>query len=104
MKGNPKHLNSRADYLYIKENCEPEFWKPLWQNMLDMRFYWAPTDVFNKEEKCVTDSIHRYEKIEPSSPEEAVRYQQYELLENPHCDMIKFGFTEEEIKKALAES
>ena len=103
MKGNPKHINSREDYLYIKENCDPEFWKPIWKNMLDTRMYWAATDVLDDERKCIVDKTHKFEimKPAPDSEDQRIKYQQYELQENPNCDMVRFGFTEEEIKNAL---
>ena len=103
MKGNPSTINSRADYLYIKENCEPEFWKPIWQNMLDLHYYWAPTKICKTESECIVDDTHKYEKIESMEENNTVLYQQYELIENPNCDMVKYGFTEKEIKRALSE-
>jgi hypothetical protein len=89
--------------MYIKENCEPSFWKPLWQTLLDTHMYWAPTDVLKKEEQCVVDATHKYEKILPlEGTNNPVMYQQYELKENPNSDLVQFGFTEEEVRRALA--
>ena len=104
MKGNPKHINSRADYLYIKEHCDEKFWKPIWEAMLESRYFWNKTDLFDKEEHCVTDKKHRYEVVPPIKEGDPVRYQQYELQENPNSPMVRFGFTEEDIKAALASS
>lgn len=30
MVGFPKHLNTKEDYMYIKENFPTEQWKPYW--------------------------------------------------------------------------
>ena len=103
MKGIPKHLNSRSDYLYVKENYSPDIWKPFWQNLLDTQYIWVPTDILKREEQCVVNDTHRYEILPPvEGTDDPVRYQQYELQINPECDLLQFGFTEEEVKRALA--
>lgn len=103
MKGTPKFINSRDDYIYIKENCPPEFWKPIWKGLLDTHYYWEATDILKKEEQCIVDNTHRYEILLPvEGSNDPVRYQQYELKENLDCDLVRFGFTEEEIKAALS--
>ena len=37
MKGYPKNLNTKFDYLYVKENFKRELWEKDFQNLLDTR-------------------------------------------------------------------
>lgn len=107
MIGNPKHLNSKFDYEYVKNNCDESYWKPLWQNLLDMRYKWFTTKKLDKKEDGVEDDTHRIETIavvDPTTQKETGEneYYQLEYLEDPASDFVELGFTEDEVKKALA--
>ena len=105
MRGKPHSLNSKADYYYIKENFEKDYWKPLWQNMYDLRMQWMPGELLEKPEDGIVDETHRVVKNENDmgGGEKTVTYQQETYEENPLSDFVRMGFTVEEVEAALAE-
>lgn len=105
MKGNPKTLNSKFDYEYIKENCDVSFWLPRWKGLLEGRFVWVPTGELESEEAGITDDTHRVEVSQTTDDlgEETTTYTQLELVENPNSTFAVLGFTEEEVNAAIAE-
>ena len=106
MKGFPKHLNSKYDYYYIKENFPAKKWKPKWQLLLDERYRWLDTGTLEKEEDGIVDDTHRvssYTTTDTETGEEKTVYVQQEYTKNPGADFWRMHFTEEEVLKALAE-
>ena len=105
MKGKPHSLNSKADYYYVKENFEKDYWKPLWQNMYDLRMQWMPGEILEKPEDGIVDETHRIQenKDETGGEDAKVTYQQETYMENPLSDFVRMGFTVEEVEAALAE-
>jgi hypothetical protein len=105
MRGKPHSLNSKADYYYIKENFEPDYWKPLWQNMYDLRMEWMPGELLERKEDGIVDETHRVVEIknDMGGEEGKVTYQQETYEENPYSDFVRMGFTVEEVEAALAE-
>ena len=59
MRGFPKHLNSRADYEYIRQNFPIEKWKPEWDALLDNLQEWYCTGELNSVDAGATDDTHR---------------------------------------------
>ena len=98
MKGFPKHLNSKADYEYIRSNFDESQWKPCWQELLDNKYQWFSTGNVENG-KGVTDATHKVEASKDIDGNDV--YTQYEYRENPLCDMNRLGFTEDEVKAAL---
>jgi hypothetical protein len=70
MKGKPHRLNSKADYYYVKDNFEKDYWKPLWQNMYDLRMVWMPGELLESKEDGIEDETHRINVIESDITEE----------------------------------
>jgi hypothetical protein len=103
MKGKPHRLNSKADYYYIKENFERDYWRPLWENMFEIRMIWQPTDLLPTPEDGIEDETHRVVTHEPSEEGGTPTYQQEEYILNPLSDFVRMGFTEEEVLQALSE-
>lgn len=105
MKGFPKHLNSKADYLYVKANFPRDKWLPAWKALLTNRQYEICTGVVDSADAGVTDETHRIvvsEEQDYETGEKKTVYYQYELRDNPRADFFRFGFTEEEVNKAIA--
>lgn len=98
MEGNPKHLNSKFDYEYVKNNCDPSYWRPAWQALIDNRRKWFTTTKLENKEAGKTDDTHRVQEITGA---ETTEYYQEEYMEYPNCDFVRFGFTEEEVTAAL---
>lgn len=101
MEGFPKHLNSKEDYLYIKDNFPPSLWRPVWKNMYDNRNSWQLEGVLEKEEEGIVDDTHKVEAVCKDSTlekeEQTFTYYQYEFRADPASDFHKFGFTESEV-------
>ena len=98
MRGFPKHLNSKADYEYIKANFPAEQWKPCWQELLDNKYQWFSTGNVAKD-GGTTDATHKVVTSKDMDGNDV--YTQYEYRENPMCDMNRLGFTEKEINDVL---
>lgn len=98
MKGFPKHLNSQADYKYVRENFDESQWKPCWQALLDNKYQWFSTGTVEKD-SGTTDATHKVVTSKDIDGNDV--YTQYEYRENPLCDMNRLGFTEDEIKVAI---
>lgn len=93
MRGFPKHLNTKQDYL----NCLEEFpseTKAELQRLLDNRFIWTDTAVLAATETGVTDDTHRVIKTEDGDI-------QQELKEDNCSELIRLGFTVAEIEEML---
>lgn len=107
MKGYPKHLNTKADYIYVKENFKRELWEKDFRNLLDTRMDWFFVKNLNSQEEGFNDSTHKV--VENKSEEldkdgkliEKVTYSQFELKENPQCKLNLIGFTVDEVLKIL---
>lgn len=97
MRGFPKHLNTKQDYL----NCINEFpqeTKNELQRLLDSRFVWVETAVLEDEEQGIIDDTHDIIKImtEPGEP-----IIQRELIEDTNSELVRLGFTVEEVREML---
>ena len=91
MRGFPKFLNTKQDYL----NCMTEFpqeTKKSLQALLDGRFSWFDTAVI--EIDGVTDDTHRV----VNTNDEKI---QQELREDPNARIFKLGFTVAEVEELL---
>lgn len=94
MKGLPKNLNSKEDYIYAKNNFPEEYWKKEFQNLLDNRFGWFYVEDLESE-KGINDDTHKVVEDKDTG------YTQYELRENPDAKIFKLGFTVEEVEEML---
>lgn len=99
MKGFPKHLNSKQDYVFVKTNFPAEQWKPCWQALLDQSKNWFYTSTLAAAADGVTDDTHKV--VTATDMDNKIIYMQYELRTDPSSDMLKLGFTEQEINDAL---
>lgn len=96
MQGFPKYLNSKADYLYIRDNFPKDKWQPFFQSLLDDHIQWFNTGEIAGE--GVTDDTHKVVANEMNG--ETHKYQ-YELKEDVNCVLYRLGFTVEEVEKLL---
>ncbi len=101
MRGYPNTLNTKEDYEYVKEYFSEDEWKKDWQALLDSEKDWFQTGVLPDEKSGVTDDTH---KVVAETDDESgeTRYLQFELQVIPTCRLNRLGFTEEEVKAALA--
>ena len=97
MKGFPKTLSSKEDYIYIKDNFPAEQWKLHWQALLGGRFDWF--NVGAVDPPGVVDDTHKVEVSQEEGQEPV--YYQYEWRENPDAKIFRIGFTVAEVEAAL---
>lgn len=103
MKGYPKHLNTKDDYLYVKDNFPREQWVNDFQKLLDSRKDWITTGTVASVEAGVTDATHRVIPEYAENSAEPTSYAQQELQEIPTAKIFKLGFTVEEVQNIIAQ-
>lgn len=100
MKGYPKTLNTKEDYLYVKEHFDRSQWLPEFQKLLDTRFGWFFEKHLDKESDGINDDTHKVVTLEIDS-ENPTAYDQYEYRENPQAKIFQLGFTVEEVSEII---
>ena len=104
MRGFPKALNTKDDYLYIKENFDKELWQPEYQNLLDTLSDWFFVRVLDTDEEAPEGDNYKVIENEQGEGEEKTTARSlYEYKENEHAKLFELGFTVDEVKKVLAE-
>jgi len=100
MRGFPKNLNTKADYLYVKENFPAEQWKPALQALLDSCKDWFFVKTLEEGEEAPISENYKVVEVEAQGGHEA-HSDLYELKCYETCKMKRLGFTEDEIREAL---
>lgn len=103
MKGLPKFLNTKEDYLYVRDNFPKEQYAPFFYALLDTRMDWFFVGILQKEEDGIEDATHRIEKVNQAGELNLDTLYQYELKENPNCKLLQLGFTVKEVEDILNE-
>lgn len=101
MKGYPKHLNTKDDYLYVVDNFERSLWEQDVKNLLDTKDDWFVVGPLETKEAGIEDATHR---IVEEEGEEGTSFVQYELRENPTAKIFRLGFTVEEVQSLLGDN
>ena len=99
MRGTPKTLNSKFDYLFIKDH-KMDGWQKRWQRLLDSQFSWQPEKELAKKEDGIEDETHqiRNDKLDIDG---ADKWVQYTLKSNPKGEIFRLGFTVKEVEDGL---
>ena len=92
MRGFPKHLNSKQDYVNCLELFPTETKAEL-QRILDDRFVWVDTAILNGT-AGVVDSTHRVIESDDGLI-------QQELKEDTNAKLFRLGFTVSEVEEIL---
>jgi len=100
MVGYPKHLNTKADYEYVRQHFPKREWAPHWQRLLDTREAWLMVRKLAPAEVGQVDKTHKV--IENELPDGTTERYQYEFKEDPQCLLRRHGFTVGEVQAALA--
>ena len=103
MKDFPKHLNSRHDYDFIRDNFPAGQWRPVWLKLLDTRFVWRETGEVPSVSGGVSDQTHQViETLEPpvGGKPPKLRFVQQERVENRNAKLFQLGFTVAEVESA----
>lgn len=101
MKGFPKHLNTKADYEYIRRAFPASQWKPCWRALLDSAYDWFT--VYELESKEIGEEVEGKARVleEVDDVTGKTRFFQSYMQMNPNCRLLKLGFTEDEVRKVL---
>ena len=67
MVGFPKYLNSKDDYLYVRDNFPREQWLPELQKLLDTMYGWFYVSTLVDGNAGVTDDTHKVETMDDGS-------------------------------------
>lgn len=100
MKGYPKNLNTKEDYLYAAQNFPKEMWGKDFQNLLSSESDWMYAGELPNKAAGVEDIYHRIE--ENTDPQTgAISYTQYEWKSNPDAKIYRLGFTIAEVQNII---
>jgi len=99
MVGFPSHLNTKEDYEYIRAHFDKAAWGPCFQRLLDTTKDWFFVSDLADGDEGVTDDTHQVIESEQDGTKTRA---QYELRTNPTCELIRLGYTEDEVKAILA--
>jgi hypothetical protein len=95
MEGLARHLNTKFDYEYVRENQDN--WKDYWQTLYDDRLIWDNVELTGEG---ITDATHRLIESQDTETNEPITIQQ-ELKLDTNCKLFRLGFTVEEVEAAL---
>ena len=100
MVGFPKHLNTKEDYIYVKENFPESQWRPCWESLIpDSKRAFFVGNLKDRASGVEDDTHYIVESREQDGDE--VTYTQYEIKDDPSSDFFRLGFTKKEIEAAL---
>ncbi|MBW2598539.1 MAG: hypothetical protein JRC60_00200 [Deltaproteobacteria bacterium] len=100
MKGFPKTLSTKEDYLYCKAHFPKERWQPEFQQLLDERFDWLNTGKLKADETGLDDKTHRVVNVEDEREKTVEKYQQ-EYGEDSNAKLFRLGFTVDEVGELI---
>ena len=98
MQGFPKHLNSKCDFEYVRENFPREKWQPLFAELLAGQKVWLCTAELADD--GITDETHKI--VESTDTDGTIKKYQYEYVTDANCLMLRLGYTAQEIIDILA--
>lgn len=94
MRGYPKHLNTRADYEYVRTHFPKEMWKEDFGALIATEKEWY--NIGEVEGIGVEDDTHKV-----VIDEKGKKKYQYEYKINPNAKIHKLRYTTEEIEAIL---
>ncbi len=100
MQGTPKHLNTKEDYEYLRQNFPAEIWRPRFESLLAERMQWFNTGALAEGDSGQTDASHKVIEDAGMGGAAATRYQ-FELQENDNCLLYRLGYTVAEVERLL---
>lgn len=96
MRGIPRHLNTRDDYLYIRDELPVDQWRPRFQDLLDKRFAWLATGPLAEGDVGIEDDTHRVVEHVDEQGQVYERIQEV-LSEDPNAPLFRLGFSVAEV-------
>lgn len=100
MRGYPKNLNTKEDYLFVVQNFSKDEWEQDFQDLLSGESDWMFVRPLPNKEAGVVDTYHKVvENSDPMSGQ--TTYAQYEWKSNPDAKIYKLGFTVQEVQNII---
>lgn len=96
MRGFPKHLNCKQDYLNMLDEY-PELTRAALQQLLNEADGWVLTGKLAEEETGVSDDTHEVREVLDDEGNVAERYQ-FEYTVDPGSKLVRLGFDKEEVE------
>ena len=103
MRGFPKVLATKQDYLFVKENFPKAQWQPVFQALLDERIKWITTGKLKEGDNGLTDTTNRIAEIKDDLTGVVKERYQEEYTEDPNCKLLRIGFSVDEVVKLVGE-
>jgi len=102
MKGYPRHLNTRADYDFVRQNFEKSLWLPDYEALLNSYQEWFFVKHLDAESEGINDATHKVITVTPIDNDGTpTSYDQYELRTNPQARIFELGFSVEEVQQII---
>lgn len=99
MRGFPKHMNTKQDYLNLKDKF-PEETRAALQRLLDERIQWLDVGVLAKGEAGLEDKTHKI--IEVELMEGGTERHQINYMKDPNARLYKLGVTVKEAENLIS--
>jgi len=95
MKGYPKHLNTKKDYEYVRNNFSKRKWEKDFTTLLESEKAWQVTKTLKKDEEGLDDKIHKVIEAEDTRV-------QMGLKVDPNSRMKQLGYKKADVEKILS--
>lgn len=96
MRGMPNTLNTKNDYMYIKNVAPASVWKPKFKALLDSATAMYPIGEVGGNGDWLNDDTYQVVEIDG-------KCYQYEKRINENAKLFRIGFTVEEVESILQE-
>ena len=102
MRGYPKHLNSRADYEYVRAHFPHNKWAKDFRRLLADEYRWFPVGEYDTADGLTVDAAHKVDESKTGTgTDEKTVYLYSELRIDKNCKMYRLGYTREEVESIL---
>ena len=98
----PERLDTKADYLFVKDFFSKGEYEKDYQLLLDDSEHWVETQELATPDDGITDEKHKVD-TRIDIDQDKKKYYQMEKQINPDCKLFKLGFTIEEVDVVIKE-
>ncbi len=102
MRDYPKHLNSRADYEYVRAHFPHNKWAKDFRRLLADEYRWFPVGEYDTADGLTVDATHKVDESKTGTgTDEKTVYLYSELRADENCKMYRLGYTRAEVENIL---
>ncbi len=99
MIGYPTHLNTKADYEYIRKNFPKEKWLPHFQALLDTKDNFFVVKTLGEKDAGIESKTKKV--VEQENGDGVLERIQLALKPDPNSKLLRIGFSVADIESAL---